>query len=83
MGCVLQLPFHKYEVPDGVNSPATCYPHRRTAILIPFRNREEHLKILLRHLHKILIKQKVEYGIYVINMVGARGIYIARDPWYF
>ena len=70
MGCVLQLPLHKYEVPDGVNSPAACYPHRRTAILIPYRNRLEHLKIFLRHLHKILIKQKVEYGIYVINMVS-------------
>ena len=83
MGCVLQLLLHKYEVPEGVNSPATCFPHRRTAILIPYRNREEHLKILLRHLHEILIKQKVEYGIYVINMVGAGGIYIARNPWYF
>ena len=69
---LLQPALQQNEVPDGVNSPSICLPHRRTAILIPYRNRGEHLKILLNHLHKILIKQKVEYGIYVINMVGLK-----------
>uniref|UniRef100_H2Y6B3 Beta-1,4-galactosyltransferase n=1 Tax=Ciona savignyi TaxID=51511 RepID=H2Y6B3_CIOSA len=56
--------------PIGVISPSNCHPHRRTAIVIPYRNRLQHLKVFLRHLHPFLQRQEIEYGIYVINLAG-------------
>ncbi|XP_002131986.2 uncharacterized protein LOC100186766 [Ciona intestinalis] len=64
------FPLSNVEPPVGVVTPGNCYPHRRTAIVIPYRNRSEHLKVFLRHLHPILLRQDIEYGIYVINQVG-------------
>lgn len=40
------------------------------AIIIPFRNRHEHLKHWLYYLHPILIRQQLDYGVYVINQAG-------------
>ncbi|XP_026321376.1 beta-1,4-N-acetylgalactosaminyltransferase bre-4-like isoform X2 [Hyposmocoma kahamanoa] len=42
------------------------------AIFVPYRDREEHLAIFLRHIHPFLIKQQLEYGIYVIEQLGNR-----------
>ena len=44
-------------------------PHR-VAILIPFRNRWNHLKILLQHLHPILQRQQINYQIFIIEQSG-------------
>ncbi|TWW71071.1 Beta-1,4-galactosyltransferase 1 [Takifugu flavidus] len=40
------------------------------AIIIPYRNRHEHLKHLLFYLHPMLVRQQLDYGIYVINQDG-------------
>lgn len=40
------------------------------AIIIPFRNRHEHLKHWLHYLHPILVRQQLDYGVYVINQDG-------------
>lgn len=40
------------------------------AIIIPFRNRHEHLKHWLYYLHPILARQQLDYGVYVINQDG-------------
>lgn len=40
------------------------------AIIVPFRNRHEHLKHWLYYLHPILKRQQLDYGIYVINQDG-------------
>lgn len=53
----------------GKYSPPDCVPHQKVAILIPFRHREHHLKYWLHYLHPILRRQKVSYGIYIINQV--------------
>lgn len=46
----------------------------QVAIIIPFRHRENHLKYWLHYLHPILRRQRIDYGIYIINQVGqARG----------
>ncbi len=39
------------------------------AIIIPIRDREEHLRLLLAHMHPFLQKQQLNYGIYVIEQV--------------
>lgn len=60
----------------GKYTPPDCVPRQKVAILIPFRHREHHLKYWLHYLHPILRRQKVAYGIYIINQVrgaGARG----------
>lgn len=39
------------------------------AIIIPFRHRENHLKYWLHYVHPILRRQRIDYGIYIINQV--------------
>ncbi|KAK3596732.1 hypothetical protein CHS0354_036356 [Potamilus streckersoni] len=45
-----------------------CIARERTAIIIPYRDRAEHLDILTRHLHNILQRQQLEYRIFVIEI---------------
>lgn len=46
-------------------------PSPQVAILVPFRNRHEHLPILLRHLVPVLQKQRLEFAFYLIEQVWA------------
>lgn len=41
----------------------------QVAILIPFRNRHEHLPILFQHLIPILQRQRLQFAFYVIEQV--------------
>ncbi|XP_043577358.1 beta-1,4-galactosyltransferase 2-like isoform X2 [Chiloscyllium plagiosum] len=54
----------------GHYKPPDCIPLQRIAIIIPFRNREHHLRHWLYYLHPILRRQQGEYGIYVIEQAG-------------
>lgn len=54
----------------GRYRPVTCEPRSRTAVIIPHRNRETHLRHLLYYLHPFLQRQQLQYGIYVIHQVG-------------
>ncbi|XP_064435440.1 beta-1,4-galactosyltransferase 1 isoform X3 [Mirounga angustirostris] len=51
----------------GRYAPKNCISPHKVAIIIPFRNRQEHLKYWLYYLHPILQRQQLDYGIYVIN----------------
>lgn len=53
----------------GRFAPKDCIALQKVAIIIPFRNREEHLKYWLYYLHPILQRQQLDYGVYVINQV--------------
>lgn len=53
----------------GRYTPRDCVSPHKVAIIIPFRNRQEHLKYWLYYLHPILQRQQLDYGIYVINQV--------------
>lgn len=60
----------KYEtIKDGKYKPKNCTARQKVAILIPFRDRESHLRIFLNHMHTFLMKQQLEYGIYVVEQV--------------
>ena len=48
-------------------SPEGCISRNQVAIVIPYRQREEHLSILLRQLHPILRRQNLHYRIFVIE----------------
>lgn len=56
--------------PGGRFKPKDCEALQKVAIIIPFRNREEHLKYWLYYLHPILQRQQLDYGIYIINQDG-------------
>lgn len=61
----------KYSViKDGGYVPENCTSRQKVAIIIPFRDRESHLRIFLNHMHAFLMKQQLEYAIYVIEQVN-------------
>ncbi len=55
--------------PGGRFKPTECIAQQKVALIIPFRQRDEHLKYWLYYLHPILLRQQLDYGIYVINQV--------------
>jgi hypothetical protein len=54
----------------GSFSPSSCYSRHRVAIIIPYRDRLEHLQLLLYHLHPVLQRQQLEYTLYVVEQAG-------------
>ncbi|CAN7937157.1 unnamed protein product [Ixodes hexagonus] len=55
----------------GRFKPMDCRARHRVAILIPYRNREHHLRVFLYNMHQLLPRQQIDYGIFVIEQVGA------------
>ncbi|XP_061183111.1 beta-1,4-galactosyltransferase 4-like isoform X2 [Saccostrea echinata] len=53
--------------------PTECRSTRRVAIIIPFRDREEHLCILLKNLIPILMVQQTEFRIFIGNTAFNKG----------
>lgn len=54
----------------GRFTPDECRPVNRVAIVIPYRNRDEHLRYFLEYMHAILQRQQLEYQIFIVNQVG-------------
>ncbi|KAM4738859.1 beta-1,4-galactosyltransferase 6 isoform 2-T2 [Anableps anableps] len=52
--------------------PKDCKPRWKVAILIPFRNRREHLPILFQHLIPMLQRQRLQFAFYVIEQSGTQ-----------
>ncbi|XP_076821547.1 beta-1,4-galactosyltransferase 2-like isoform X2 [Clavelina lepadiformis] len=50
--------------------PDSCKPKLSVAIIIPFRDREDHLKTLLGHLHPILLRQNLRFQVFVVEQSG-------------
>lgn len=53
----------------GISEPTNCESRQQLAIIIPFRNREYHLKLLLKYLHPFLQRQKRSYQVFVVEQV--------------
>ncbi|TMS38239.1 hypothetical protein L596_005006 [Steinernema carpocapsae] len=49
--------------------PEICKARQRVAIIVPFRNRENHLPIFLQNLHPLLQKQQLDYTIFVVEQI--------------
>ncbi|XP_021120778.1 beta-1,4-galactosyltransferase 6 isoform X3 [Heterocephalus glaber] len=58
--------------PGGHWRPKDCKPRWKVAVLIPFRNRHEHLPIFFLHLIPMLQKQRLEFAFYVIEQTGTQ-----------
>lgn len=57
-------------LPGGRYRPPDCEPHHHTAIVVPYRNRQTHLRALLYHLHPFLQRQQIHYSIYIVQQVS-------------
>lgn len=56
--------------PGGRGWPADCTARHRVAIVVPFRDRPQHLQALLYNLHPMLIRQQIDYQIFVVEQKG-------------
>ncbi|XP_072512542.1 beta-1,4-galactosyltransferase 3 [Salminus brasiliensis] len=56
--------------PGGHYRPPDCEPRHHTAIVVPYRNRQSHLRALLYHLHPFLQRQQIHYSIYIVHQSG-------------
>ena len=53
--------------PGGEWQPKNCVARQKIAILVPFKNRHQHLLALLNVLHPFLRRQKQHYRIFVVD----------------
>lgn len=51
----------------GMSKPEDCVANVKVALIIPYRDREENLKIFLNHMHPFLKKQQLDYGIFLVE----------------
>ncbi|KAF5399781.1 N-acetyllactosaminide 3-alpha-galactosyltransferase [Paragonimus heterotremus] len=58
------------DVCNGSWAPRECLTRQKIAVLIPFRDRELHLRLLLHRLHSVLQHQLIAYKIYVVEQFG-------------
>jgi len=55
----------------GRSKPASCRSKDRVAIIVPFRDREEHLRTFLYNILPFLKRQQIEFNIFVIEQGSA------------
>ena len=53
----------------GYWRPTECQARRRVAVIIPFRDRYDHLQVFLRHMIPLLRDQLLEYKIFLVEQV--------------
>lgn len=58
-------------VKDGCHTPVDCVPVEKVAIIIPFKDREDHLVKWLFHMHQLLVRQRREYCVIVAEPIGS------------
>lgn len=56
--------------PGGRWHPPDCEARHKVAVIVPYRDREPHLRAFLLNIHKFLQKQQIEYGIYIVEQDG-------------
>ncbi|XP_779931.2 beta-1,4-galactosyltransferase 5 isoform X2 [Strongylocentrotus purpuratus] len=62
----LAVDFDDYRLlPGGHWIPLSCKSLLKVAIVVPFRNRFDHLPIFLRHIVPLLKRQKLEFSIFI------------------
>jgi len=54
----------------GSYRPEECRAKHRVAIIVPYRDRKEHLHIFLNNMHRILIRQQIDYTIFIVEQEG-------------
>ena len=54
----------------GKYEPETCQSRNKVAIVVPYRDRKDHLTVFLRYLHPFLQRQQLNYVIIVVEQSG-------------
>uniref|UniRef100_A0A3Q0KG92 Beta-1,4-galactosyltransferase n=2 Tax=Schistosoma mansoni TaxID=6183 RepID=A0A3Q0KG92_SCHMA len=65
----LNLLYVSQHVCEGSWKPG-CVSTQKIAVIIPYREREKHLKLLLPRLHALLLRQNMPYYVFVIEQAG-------------
>lgn len=50
--------------------PTQCRERHRVAVIVPYRDRDQSLRLFLQHIHPFLQAQNLNYGIYVTEQSG-------------
>ena len=58
-------------LPGGEWKPSDCIARDHVAIVLPYRDREEHLRSFLSHMHPFLQRQQLHYAIFVVEQVSS------------
>uniref|UniRef100_A0A914NB92 Beta-1,4-N-acetylgalactosaminyltransferase n=2 Tax=Meloidogyne TaxID=189290 RepID=A0A914NB92_MELIC len=56
--------------PGGHWRPKECKSRQKVAIVVPYRNREPHLRTFLHNIHRFLQKQQLDYAIFIVEQLG-------------
>ncbi|CAF1151412.1 unnamed protein product [Rotaria sordida] len=67
---IIEQRYGKNLYPGGHYIPQECRTEQRLALIICYRNREQHLKMFLDNIHPFLQKQQLDYTIFIINQNG-------------
>ncbi|XP_014680727.1 PREDICTED: beta-1,4-N-acetylgalactosaminyltransferase bre-4-like [Priapulus caudatus] len=54
----------------GRYKPEGCTSRHRVAIIVPYRDRDDHLRLFLQNMHPFLMRQQLDYGIYIVEQAG-------------
>lgn len=65
-------------MPGGHFWPKECTSRHRVAILVPYRNRTEHLRIFTYNIHRVLSRQQIDYGVFIIEQGDNAGFNRAK-----
>ncbi|XP_075745838.1 beta-1,4-N-acetylgalactosaminyltransferase bre-4-like isoform X3 [Rhipicephalus microplus] len=65
-------------MPGGHFRPKECTSRHRVAILIPYRNRAQHLNIFIYNIHRVLARQQIDYGVFVIEQGDSKAFNRAK-----
>lgn len=65
--------------PGGHYRPQECQARDRVAIVVPYRDRAQHLRTLLLNLHALLQRQQLDYGIFVIEQTGKCQFFLSPE----
>ena len=58
------------ELEAGCWRPPSCRAQHRVAVLVPFRDRHQQLRIFLRNIHPFLMRQQLAYCIFVLEQTN-------------
>ena len=61
--------------PGGRFRPKDCISRYKVAIIIPYRDREEQLRVFLHNIHPMLERQQLDYGIYIVEEVSLKRVF--------
>lgn len=56
--------------PGGWFAPKECKPRDRVAIVVPMKNRLFQLPTFLKNIHPMLMRQQIEYAIYIVEQTN-------------